>query len=360
MCEFDEELEDLEEASKEVAKEIKKNKMWRNYCINNFGSLFAMCQDELVWVESDGKIHSENGHLNSWKDIKALASYKGDSTETDFIIGLKRDGSLLVEGNESSIQSLRKWTDITELSIDNCLVAGLKKDGTVVVVDRCVNNNRKWLNNIKSWNEIVSVKCVDRSESYIAGVKKSGKVVLIFNDEYKKPRACCGVQKWENIKKIYPDGNDAIIGLKNDGTVVHNHDIALIGKDESTDIVSVATTIDISSRRLLLRKNGTIAGAYALALIDDMYFDDWTDILNITCLCYKKAYNDWYCYLGINKKGEVLYKIYKGKIFSTKRALVRKGKLPEKFFKTNEEIIKQFDKYRESEITSRSGGNDAE
>ena len=116
---------------------------WRNICQLGFSNTWGryvpagLCTDGTVKVVTKGNDGQAYGEwdVTDWTGVKTL--YSG----TEYTIGLREDGSLLVTGGELStldfLGEIAQWTDIQALSFGvremyTAHVVGLKTDGTVV------------------------------------------------------------------------------------------------------------------------------------------------------------------------------------------------------------------------------------
>ena len=127
------------------------------------------------------------------------------------------------------IKIMQKWTDITQIDMGKYCIVGLKKDGTVCVVD-CSTVWRSALNPFHTqqslpdpidtaplfftdhWRTIVSVAAGNK---HIVGLRSDGFVVACGNND----KGQCNVHDWCDIIAIAAQG-DNTVGLRMDGSVV--------------------------------------------------------------------------------------------------------------------------------------------
>jgi alpha-tubulin suppressor-like RCC1 family protein len=198
----------------------------------------------IVGLKADGTVaavgSNEKGQCNtqSWRDVTAV--YAG----SELTIGLKSDGTLLLEGGLGSIQSNSKgvimasigfkyfallseggfvatignndygrcdtenWRDITAVSAGMFYTVGLRGDGTVVAV----GNNDDGQCETSGWRDIVGISA---GYNHTVAVKADGTVVAVGNNRLGQ----CKTHGWRDIAAVSA-GMLHTIGLKADGTVV--------------------------------------------------------------------------------------------------------------------------------------------
>lgn len=181
-----------------------------------------------------------------------------------FIAGLRKDGTVVVQIFDprlgEKLQGVSAWTDIVALKAPaggNCLV-GLKKDGTAVFAV-CSTSKLLYENDVierqmKDWTDIVEV---DTGGSAIFGLKKDGTVKVAYltsQQEYRlSPDQYKAITSWTGIVKIKAI-NQSLFGWRKDGT------IRCLEKDEAAALApyrgSVADLEGLTQAEAVLLKNG--------------------------------------------------------------------------------------------------------
>lgn len=176
-------------------------KHWRDLVSVHAGSNF------LVGLTSSGTVvgtgYSTYGAVDveDWSDIVEVA------TGEEHTIGLKSDGTVVTTYNSfysKHYGDVSAWSDIVSVSAFGSSTIGLKADGTVVYAPS--SNTREETNPFADWTDIVAI-----SGGY--GIKADGTVVTLsgrFKD-------------WSDIVNIFV-GNDLVIGVKKDGSLVFELD----------------------------------------------------------------------------------------------------------------------------------------
>ena len=161
----------------------------------------------LVGLTSSGTVvgtgYSTYGAVDveDWSDIVEVA------TGEEHTIGLKSDGTVVTTYNSfysKHYGDVSAWRDIVSVSAFGSSTIGLKADGTVVYAPS--SNTREETNPFADWTDIVAI-----SGGY--GIKADGTVVTLsgrFKD-------------WSDIVNIFV-GNDLVIGVKKDGSLVFELD----------------------------------------------------------------------------------------------------------------------------------------
>ena len=124
-------------------------------------------------------------------------------------VGLKRDGTVLAEGNNKNGQcNTSDWTDIVAVSAGGSHTVGLKADGAVVAV----GSNAYGQCDVSEWTDIIAVAAGD---NHTVGIRLDGTVVAVGNNADGQ----CDVSDWTDIIAVSA-GTSGTVGLKSDGTVV--------------------------------------------------------------------------------------------------------------------------------------------
>ena len=163
----------------------------------------------LLAVHQDGSLScaglSENWHdsiEDRWKHIVSL------SAGTRIIAGLRKDGRVLIAGKfQEEKFGADDWSDITQIACGSDHVAGCKKDGAVLAVG-C---DRYGQCKTGSWKDIVSIACGD---AHTAGVRRDGTVTACGDDSHGQ----CQVEQWKDIIAVAA-GPWHTIGIRKDGLI---------------------------------------------------------------------------------------------------------------------------------------------
>ena len=140
-----------------------------------------------IWVRENGTIATVGGvggKTNEWKNITQVAAY-------NHIVGLKEDGTVVVDGYVPGAYNMKNWTGIVEIDANENNTIGLTSDGTVVVT----GYNTYGQCNVSNWTDIVDVEMGYRT-AY--GLKSDGTVRAAGNNDIKQ----CDVESWSDIIAI--------------------------------------------------------------------------------------------------------------------------------------------------------------
>lgn len=183
--------------------------------LGNFTDVTYICATDadVYALKKDGTVLSTGKHaldVSDWSDIKQISA-SGDNE--DMIIGLKNDGTVLVEAVEESVKEAENWTDIVQVSAGRLHVAGLKADGTVATCGRALFEEKgdQGEFDVSDWKDIIYVAADNQTT---AGLKKDGTVVTTG---YNK---CEYTKEWKDIIAIAHGGN-GVGAIKKDGTLLH-------------------------------------------------------------------------------------------------------------------------------------------
>ncbi len=261
-----------------------------NIAISNHGRMvFALKKDGTLYFSEKefrkGEKYprgNKQNPVNKWKNIVELS---GGSMQ---ILGVRSDGKLSLTGENYIINRVtmlaEKWKDVDTVYAGNAeYIVGLKKDGSVLHGDFTQSNKK-----ITAWKDIVAVA----AGTYCAfGLKSDGTVVSFVGtvpwDETKKDRVI-DVSGWTNIVAIEAAG-DHVVGLKSDGSIVIAGPLTQIlernHKDELakfTDIVAISAEIaaDYSYNVVGLKSDGTVVAA-GTNTVGQCDVGDWTDIVAV-------------------------------------------------------------------------------
>lgn len=185
---------------------------------------------------------------NNWR-ISNLGTVSGDSNK---IYAVKEIGSVF---NLSSV--FNSFSNIVQIETSSDYIFGLKDDGTVLVYMQEENQEDRDL--LSSWNNIISIKASDR---FIFGLKDNGTVLTQQYKEYEEYETTNGdidTSDWTQVVQVLPCLG-GVVGLKEDGTLVRSgiDRSAILNIDEWNDVVQLT-----GGRYFLigLKADGTLVGA---------------------------------------------------------------------------------------------------
>ena len=159
---------------------------------------------QVIGLKQDGSVVANYTTIN-WNNMIAVDVGCVSNGGGTVYVGLKIDGTVVTHGDHNmDLSAVQKWTDIEAIGTANGLVAGVKKDGTVILSDDRYD--------VSLWKDII---CVSVGTSHIVGLKKDGTVVATGSNIFGE----CQVAMWENIVAIDADGQKTT-GLKGDGTLI--------------------------------------------------------------------------------------------------------------------------------------------
>lgn len=222
-------------------------------------------------------------------DIQDICIQTGFMSGSDVNI-VKKDGTIasLFTGTVSDT-----WTNVQELCLDGSIEAALLKNGKVAFKDGTKLKTIEHYNgnvttiDITNWEEITQI---DTGDDFIVGLKSDGTVLASGNvDEY-----CSGISEWRNVTQISA-AEYHVVGLKKDGTVVatgKNSD-GKIKVEQWRDITAIATGNRFT---VGLKADGAVVYAGVNSELDEL--DTWSDIIAI---CTGDTY-----VLGLKSDGTVV------------------------------------------------------
>lgn len=167
---------------------------------------FAMSGRGVLGLKADGTVAGVFGGVSSdipdWTDIVSLA------TSLEYAVGLKSDGTVVVDNIGSSHFDVSQWSEIVAVAAGRFHVVGLKADGTVVAT----GNNEKGQCDVDHWTDIVAIAA---GQSHTVGLRADGTVVAVGD----KSHGECMVSGWTDVTQIAA-GYLYTLGLRKDGTVL--------------------------------------------------------------------------------------------------------------------------------------------
>lgn len=141
-----------------------------------------------------------------WDNIKKVVVGRS------YIIGLKYDGTLVKEGNfNNGRYTFDMWTDIIDivsLGVWYDCIIGLKRDGSIVL-----DGNTEKVTGIPYWKNIIALF---KNDGELAGLRKDGTIVLSRHPN--RPYYDLDYSAWSNIVSIFPSYNDTV-AVSKDGNI---------------------------------------------------------------------------------------------------------------------------------------------
>lgn len=161
-------------------------------------------------LKKDGTVVSAGSgalDLSSWANVKQISA-GGDSKQ--IVIALRNDGTVLVNGYDE-VMSAAQWTDIVQVSAGRLHVAGVKKDGSVVVAGKSLTESDAGEFDVGTWRNIVYVSADNQTT---VGIKKDGTVVSTGRNVVES------ANEWTDVVGI-DQGANTLMGVTKDGKILH-------------------------------------------------------------------------------------------------------------------------------------------
>ena len=159
-------VECIDEPGYEVPAHHKIVKEWQNIkqIAVGFGNIMALTHAGTVLYHSvDGGTNTHfYDHLSDIVQVDCYSHYYGN----DYSAVLHRDGTVSSE----SFEGVNSWRDIIQISVGADVIAGLKRDGTLEMID--LRSNKRYV--AKKWRNLASVEC---KFFQIVGITKSGEIL---------------------------------------------------------------------------------------------------------------------------------------------------------------------------------------
>lgn len=159
-------------------------------------------------LKATNKLFTKTVEPSQWTGLRQILRPFWGVMEKDVLVGLKRDGQVLLAGHDAPFVFAERWSDIVSVKGGNGFLVGLKKDGSVMLTGDDVVDHFC----IDTWKDIVSLSC---GANFVAGLRKDGTVVATGMD----PFDACDTKSWKHIKAIECTVHSTV-GLREDGTVV--------------------------------------------------------------------------------------------------------------------------------------------
>ena len=187
---------------------------WCNIIQIGFGS------DFIVGLKADGTVQlSKNAYtpqtthdwnvddVTSWKDIKQIV------VNDSYVLGLTSNGSVVACGDGSyGRTNVSNWKDIIMVAAGKNFAYGLKKDGTVITTPSSSAIETKGENKVNNWSNIIQISAY---HEHVLGLRRDGTVVSAGANDSGE----CNVEGWSNIIWVFAHVARSF-GIKSDGTVV--------------------------------------------------------------------------------------------------------------------------------------------
>jgi alpha-tubulin suppressor-like RCC1 family protein len=221
---------------------------------------------QIIGVRSDGKISVTGVNyvisrypslVEKWKDVDTV--YAGG---LEYVIGLKKNGSVLQGIASDTNKKITAWKDIVAVAAGSFCAFGLKSDGTVVsfidaatwapaMKDREID--------VSGWTDIVAIEAAG---DHIVGLKSDGTIVIAGpNAQTILQNDKDGLAKFTDIvavsAEVFGEHQYNVVGLKCDGTVVAigSNDVGQCDVSSWTDIIAVKASYNLT---LGLKSDGTV------------------------------------------------------------------------------------------------------
>ena len=217
-----------------------------DYCLGltNQGTVLVLPLEE-EWVEFCREI-------TGWSDVRQLVS-SGYSA----VLGLKEDGTVLCAEREDMDETYKQfwsapdapknirelvpgsygiyaideegtvvfgvsgpeWTNIEKLYFASDSMFGLRRDGTVAVLDFLLDDER--IQEVASWDSIVELGFdVTGWARYVpVGLREDGTVCAVMTEYYGGPYGDWDTTGWTDVQKLF-SGTDYTIGVRSDGSLL--------------------------------------------------------------------------------------------------------------------------------------------
>lgn len=185
--------------------------------------------DYVAFLYEDG--HVEGDGYNGKEGDEDRISFKGwtDIVDIDaghhLIAGVNKNGKVYVTGRNATTISTEiannsdKWKDVYKVAVgggegkEDGFVVGLKKDHTVIVAGKCQNG----VNLVENWSNISDISAGDY---HVVGLTSEGQVVASYNKNKEDASTACNFDKWKDIRFTEIEaGNCTTLLVDENGTV---------------------------------------------------------------------------------------------------------------------------------------------
>ncbi len=181
--------------------------------------------------------------------------------------GLKADGTVIIM-EAPFFRGISEWTNIVAVSAGGQHTVGLKADGTVVAV----GDNSFGRCEVSGWTDIVAISA---GYAYTIGLKTDGTVIATGANTDGQ----CEVSGWTDIVAISAGGQHTV-GLKADGTVVAVGDNSF-GQCEVSGWTNIVAISAGYTHTVGLKTDGSVV-AIGFPGFGECEVSDWTDIVAVS------------------------------------------------------------------------------
>lgn len=188
-----------------------------------------------------------------------ISKYDRLAAVDKYTVYINDDGSVKTMG---AAPLLSEFTNIAKLSAYSDFIVGLKRDGTVVVA----NDEDRF--DVRSWKRIVDIAA---GEDHLVGLQDNGIVKCIGTDK------ACDVSTWTDIAHVAA-GNNVTFGIKKNGEVVIAGDIAK--KYEMMEEKDV-TGVFVGENYVAFLHQPLTVSVYSLNDQEPPVTSDWKDIVDV-------------------------------------------------------------------------------
>lgn len=211
-------------------------------------AVIAAAWDDTYGLRSDGSVIATTEALNLDSGVKGLKAVVRGRWN---VYALSAEGRVLpvMIRKPENIGIVSGWTDIVALGEVGWgdFVAGVKSDGTVVVSD---SEHEDY--DIEGWTDMATISA---GNEHIVGLKSNGTVVADGDNYYEE----CKVSDWTDMVAVAA-GNSYTVGLRADGTVVAtgDNDYGQCDVSDWKDIVAITAGQNHTAG---LKADGTMVSA---------------------------------------------------------------------------------------------------
>lgn len=235
----------------------RSSALWREI---NPGKTIDTSGSHIVGLRRDGTVvatgENSSGQCNvsDWSDVISI------STGRLHTVGLRSNGTVVATGyNNHGECFLSDWKDIIAVAAGDMYTLGLHADGTVIAKGYSHYGRL----DVENWTDIVSIA----ANEHTVGLKADGTICVTGSYYVSK----CDISGWNNIIKIDTFEAD-IVGLRADGTVVSS-----INSLNQTNIVAIASG---GRHTVVLRDDGTVI-AIGPNKAGENNTEHWTNIVSV-------------------------------------------------------------------------------
>ena len=265
--------------------DLDSSKNWENIIsIDIYGTLFIGLQengDAKIAGTYDGK---KVTNQENWYDLIDIAAGE------QFIIGLRKDGSVIADGHPSDGQlEVDNWKNVIAIDAGSRFAVGLTEDKRLLFAGVDNGQEEEFLDHMDEWQDVINIAASGGEKGRIGrghtvGLKSDGTLVAVGDNQYGQ----CDFsdkEKWSDIIKVVA-GDWYTVGLKADGSVVITGINSPGRKYIDEKILETCTNIvDIAAgygQTICLTKDGMVK---AFGFNDDnkcsetMNNEDWMNLL---------------------------------------------------------------------------------